>query len=478
MKKFIAIALGLLILSGCSKNYQAEREFWKAEKVLATIDKTAPDQLGAGVLDPAVKAFQAVYDRYPASIKAVESLFVVSNLYVRQKKYDEAIQTLKLIVQNYGDMKDRVAEARYGIAGLHELKGDWAQAEATLWEMAQNHAFHQKGLYAPIRIMIHYKKANDAIGAEKAYFKAIETYRRLLKDTGPISAAGMVKNYMGLAELTYGNWQQAREIWLSISDEFPESGYGPLALLAAGEISWKKDDYGSGIAAYEKFLKLYPKHVLAVRAMAQIGAIYVAKSEFVKGREWFQKSLEGQKSPAYIADTQLLIAHSYQKENNWTEAEKLYKEIKTQYPSSNAALQIPFLTANYYEAQGNQDMVKKVLDEAIAGYQSLIDSGDPQSLALVERLQSQAIAEKGDWQQLLQNFDEKIQRETSDVRKGNWIILKALITENRIQDSKAALSLYENFLTQFPEHPMTDLAKSRSEALHQKTSTPTAPVAA
>ncbi len=469
MKKLIAIALGLLVLSGCSKNYQAEREFWKAEKVLAAIDKSAPDQQGAGVLDPAIKAFRAVYDRFPGSIKAVESLFVVSNLYVRQKKYDEAIQTLALIIQNFSDMKDRVAEARYGMATLYELKNDWPKAEATLWEMAENHSFNQKGLYAPIRIIIHYKKVTDPVGAEKAYFKAMETYRHLLKQTGPIEAAGMIKNYMGLAELTFGNWQKAREIWLTICEEFPESGYGPLALLAAGEVSWKKSDFGSGIAAYEKFLKLYPNHVLAVRAMAQIGAIYVAKSEFAKGREWFNKSMENQKNPNYVADTKLLIAHSYQKENNWAEAEKIYQEIQTEYPNSNAALQIPFLTSNYYEAQGDDAKAKKVLDDAIANYQNLIDSGDLKSRAMVERLQSQAIAEKGDWQQLLQNFDDKIERETSEVRKGNWFILKALITENRIQDPKAALSLYENFLAQFPEHPMTDLAKSRSEALHQKT---------
>ena len=100
MKKITAIFCSLVLLAGCSQNYQAEREFWKAEKALSGITKSMVLEQGTQVLDPVIASFKKIYEQYPSSPKAVESLFVISNLYIRQKKYDEAIQSLEKILQN------------------------------------------------------------------------------------------------------------------------------------------------------------------------------------------------------------------------------------------------------------------------------------------------------------------------------------------------------------------------------------------
>src|SRR5690349_21138089 len=124
-KSFTVLFLfGLLIFSGCRENYNAEKLYWKANKVLAGVTKAQLKAQGPQVLEPAVQAYQAVIDQYPGTPKAADSLFVIANLRVKQKKFDEAVRVLQTVVTNYSRMQDKSAEARYGIAEIYEANGD------------------------------------------------------------------------------------------------------------------------------------------------------------------------------------------------------------------------------------------------------------------------------------------------------------------------------------------------------------------
>jgi TolA-binding protein len=468
MKRVLALLCSLAILSGCSQTYQAEREYWKAEKMLTGVTKAMVKEQGPQVFDPVIASFKRVYEQFPGTAKAAESLFVISNLYLRQKKYDEAIRTLEKIIQNYSEFRDRAPEARYGIAGIYEATGEWEKAEKLFWETSEYSPYHQKGLYAPVHIILHYKKAKDKEGMTLAYQKAVDFYNRMLKQTGPIQAASSLKNYLALAQLANGSWREARATWDSLPKEFPDSNFAPLALLASGELSWKKEELEAAAASYEEYLQKYPKHPLVPRTMVQLGMIYSTQKNYPKSREWFEKAITNEKKADTIADVKLMIGKSYQDEGLWTDAEKIYQEIDANYKDTNAALQIPFMLASYYEEQGKADEAKKILDEAIGRYQSLVDSADPRMADMALRLQNAAYAEKGDWQSILSNFEERIQQEKTPERKANWVFLKAVVTEKRLQDNAAALALYQDFVAQFPDHPLASLAKSRQELLLKK----------
>jgi TolA-binding protein len=468
MKKSVAIFCSLIILSGCSQNYQAEREFWKAEKTLSGVTRAMVQDQGPQVFDPMIAAFKKIYEQYPSTPKAVESLFVISNLYIRQKKYDEAIQSLEKIIQNYSDSRDQAPEARYGIAGIYEITGEWEKAETLFWETAEYHPYHPKGLYAPVHIVLHYKKVKDKDGMALAYQKATEFYQKMLKQTGPIQAASALKNYLALTQLANGSWREARATWDALPKEFPDSQFAPLALLASGELSWKKQESQAATASYEEFLNKYPKHQMVPRSMVQLGMIHAEQKNFVKAREWFEKAIAQEKNQQTVSDVKLLIGKAFQDEGQWAEAEKVYQDIETNYKNTNAALQIPFMLASYHEEKGNNDEAQKILDEAIGRYQSLMDSADPRMADMAMRLQNAAYAEKGDWKKVIGNFEEKIKQEKSPARKANWLFLKAIVVENRIQDAPAALELYTQFVTDYPNHPLTSVAKSRQDFLLKK----------
>ena len=465
MKKLAALFCCLTVLAGCSPSYQAEREFWKAEKMLSGVTRSVVQEHGPQVFDPIIATFEKIYEQYPGTEKAAESLFVISNLYLRQKKYPEAIQTLEKIVQNFSDLRDRAPEARYGIAGIYEVMGQWEKAEVLFWETAEYHPYHPKGLYAPVHVVLHYKKVKDKEGMALAYQKAVEFYEKTLKQTGPIQAASSLRNYLALAQLANGSWREARATWDNLAKDFPESDFAPLALLASGELSGKKGEYKEAVASYQDYLNRYPKHALVKRTMVQLGMVYTSEKKYAQAREWFEKAAVDEKNLETASDIKLMIGKSFQDEGRWTEAEKIYQEIESRYKNTSATLQIPFMLAAYYETQGKNDEAKKVLEEAIGRYQILVESADPRMADMAMRLQNAAYAEQGDWQKVIGNFDQKIKQEKSEMRKANWLFLKALVTERRLKDTPGALTIYKKFLTDYPEHPLASLAKTRQDLL-------------
>lgn len=461
------IALAFL-LTGCRENYLAEKEFWKAERKLLAIKKADVERQGPELLTPAITAFETIVTQYPTSVKSAESLIVISNLKLRQKKYEEAIKTLGILIQNFSHLAEKTSEARYGIAGIYESMGDWEKAEAAYWETAEYHPLQPKGLYAPVRVMLHYKKAKDASGLQGAYVRALDYYERMLKQVGPIRLSIGIKNHMALAHITNGEWKKARDIWLSIEKEFPQAPSAPLSLLMASELSAEYGDFDGAIQLGEDFVSRYEGHALKGKACLGLGFYYQLKKEFEKSREWFQQALDNVKTSSETADIKLLIGRSHQQEGSWSEAMKIYEEIESKFSDSSAGLQVPLLVAAYHESMGQTEMAGNILDKAIQGYQKLMDSApDPKQAAYAERLQNAALVERKDWQKLITNFDNRMEKEIAPLRKGSWMILKALVIENHLKDKDQAVSLYQTFLKEFPDHPLTGLAKNHEQLLLQ-----------
>src|SRR5690349_4123062 len=126
---FLALSVAL---SGCSRSYLAEKEFFKAKKTLESIKLSAPVE----ALEEPIAAFQHVVDRFPGTPKAMESLIAISNLRLKQKKYSEARDAMKTIVEDYSADKDRVAEARDRIGQIYQAEGNWDAAQTAYWEAA------------------------------------------------------------------------------------------------------------------------------------------------------------------------------------------------------------------------------------------------------------------------------------------------------------------------------------------------------
>ncbi len=470
MKKLaIVFALCSLLISGCRENYLAEKAFYHAAQVLKKVTpadfKANPDQ----ALQPAIKAFEKVAEDYPTTPKAAESLFNVAELRVKQNKFEDARQALAKILPNFSGKSDLASDARYRMAQLYEAEGFWQKAEKAYWEVAIYHPLQSKGLYAPLYVMLHYKQAQDKVHQDEAYQKAIEHYKRMLDQVGPIEASAGLKNSLALTQLSQGNLKEAREQWVSITEQFPKSPYAPLALLTVAELSWKDKQFDQAFMDYKYFFDRYPRHPLAGKTSVHVGLLYQEKKEFAQSREWYEKAMNQyyQKNKTTTAEIKLLIGRAYQNEKKWDEAEKLYQELDApQYAMTPGALQVPFMRFVHYQELGQNETAKGILDQAIERYKKIIAEYPKSRLAIsAKQFLLSAYSQEKDWDQLLADVDQEFQNETVKSKKGRWLFLKALITEKNLNDRERALTLYQDFLAQYPGHPLAQVAKSHQEIL-------------
>jgi tetratricopeptide (TPR) repeat protein len=462
MNKLCLLVFSVLFLIGCRENYKAEKEFWKAEQTLQSLRNSGQESRGPEVLEPAIKAYERVVELYPESYKASEALFAMANLKIRQRKLEDARELLTRVIQQSAGMETRALEARYGIAQLYEVEGNWEKAEEAYWDALDHHPINPKALYAPVHVIIHYKKIQDQQGEMRAYKKAMDYYESKYNDMGPIRASAGLRNYQAMATLAHGDWKKACELWLAIPEKFPDSSYAPMALLAAGEIYWKRRQADIADGIYETFLKQYPKHNLAPKTEVQLGAMYLDQKKYQKSRDWFTLLLEKTKEPEQVAEIKLLLARTYQDEGNADQAFHVYKEIHDQYALTNAGLQVPLLMAKEYQDSNRTSLADQTLDEAIKQYKELEkQERNEDRKNFIKKLHNQALMQKGDWQSLMANYEQSMTEEKSPLRKGSWLFLQALVTESRIKDPEKAESLYKDFLSQYPNHPLASSAKTR-----------------
>ncbi|HTL48455.1 MAG TPA: tetratricopeptide repeat protein [Verrucomicrobiae bacterium] len=460
---FLALSVAL---SGCSRSYLAEKEFFKAKKTLESIKLSAPVE----ALEEPIAAFQHVVDRFPGTPKAMESLIAISNLRLKQKKYSEARDAMKTIVEDYSADKDRVAEARDRIGQIYQAEGNWDAAQKAYWEAAEYNPLHVRGLYAPIKILLHYKQAKDDKGFEQQFVRVLDHYQGLIKQLGPIDTAAPVKNYLAMAYMVKGDTQPAVDTWEALYREHHENGYAPMALLAAAELRWREDNLAEAERLWGLYFKDYPNHGLAGKTSVTIGMLYQGKKDFTKSRGWYNKALEQYFKGKSLerSEVELLMAKSYQDEGNWEQADTLYKQLEQDYPNTSPSLQVPLLRAEHFREAGDTEQSNKILGEAILVYQGLeTENPDENVRKIATRFKTAAYAQLGAWQDMIKEIEGQMAQETQPEKKGRWLFLKALLTENRLKDHGAAIQLYENFLKDYPEHPLSSRAKAQLDALKQ-----------
>ncbi len=466
-KTFFLFLLAAFAFSGCGKNYLAEKEFFKAEQLLKGLNLSQ----SLDPLDQAVDAFRSVADRYPGTPKALESLRLISNMRLKQKKYEEAREAMTEVIQSFAASQDAIADARYRIGEIYEIEEKWDAAEKYFWELSEYSPLHAKGLYAPIKILLNYRRTKDDKGFERAYVKALDHYESLLKQVGPIEASAPVRNYLGMVQMIHEDADKALATWLSIPLDFPKSPHASMAILAAAELNWKNKEYEKAEALYQRFFTEYPGHPLTGRTAMTLGLAYHSKGDFTKSRESYQRALDSggyaEKSPER-SELKLLMARSYQDELLWDEADALYQEIELAYPNSSAALQVPLMRADHFNEVGETAQALDILDKAIRHYEVLAaNQKDPKIVSYAQRFRSQALARKGAWKEIVDDIDKRMAEETTPVRKGRWLFLKALMTQNRLKDSPKAIELYESFLNLYPGHPLEARAKTQLELLRK-----------
>jgi len=129
-------------------------------------------------------------------------------------------------------------------------------------------------------------------------------------------------------------------------------------------------------------------------------------------------------------------------------------------------MQIPLLRASYYKSQGDTEKSEALITDALADYETFMAANEGNAKAdYAERFKAQALAELGAWDEVVEQVDSRMAAETNPDRKGRWLFLKAMLTQNRLNDPTEAVTLYKEFITVYPNHPLAARAKNELSSL-------------
>jgi outer membrane protein assembly factor BamD (BamD/ComL family) len=315
-------------------------------------------------------------------------------------------------------------------------------------------------LYAPLHVLRHDKSASDDARAQDTYDKVVGHYENLLKQLGPIEASTAIKHHLAFAHLAFEQHELARMEWLSIQTDFPKSPYGAYGILSAAETAWRNDDVEQALKDYDQYFALYPNHSMAKSAAQQVGVLHERRKEHEQAREWYTRAIQFSQDESSVAALQILIGKSFQYDDKWEEASAVYRDIEAHYAHHPFVLEIPLMTAIHHQTEGEDVKSLQILDEALTLYQNEVDQAPgSERAAYARQLRHHALVQKGDWAAVMANLDVEMSNSQVDQVKGRWFFLKGLIAQNHMKDNEKAISIYDNFLEKYPDHPLIPLAE-------------------
>lgn len=460
----------LVLLAGCGQGYLAEKLYWKAEETARAMPKD-PKSVTPQDYQRLVRAYRRVAERCPLEPLAAQSQFIIAQIYILQGEYLKAEEELLKVTRNFSQNAELASRAHFMIGNLYEQQGNWDKAVSEYENVTGLYPLSSVGLRAPIYVAEHYQRGNKIAGADKAYNKAIKDYKKLINDYSGTSIAPAVKDYLALAYVSQGKWNEAIDVWQTIVNEYPQSQLGAGSLFTIGETYVRQiKDLQKAIEVYEEFVRRNPESKIVRHARFQIGRLYFIKDDFTKAREIFEEILKDYpKEIELCTNAQLAVAASYEKEGSRDKTLEAYVKLKADYPDTKAGLGVPLFIAQYYLREKRVEDAESAFREAIAGYEKLIKENlNPALSAEAQDFISLAYLNQQKWAQAIGSLKVLTDKYPDNPKASMSLFTIAAIYKKQLQEPKNAIETFQKFIQQYPGHKLASLARSEIESL-QKT---------
>lgn len=274
-------ALGALIAvvlaSGCSADYRAERLYWQAEQAAAPVLKNpaaaTPGQFGA-----AQAAFAQVIARTPGTFWAARAQGRIATFYALQQRYDQARQAYEVLVRNYVHHAQLCLWARQAIARTYETQERWPEAVAAYEDLMRAHPWSQAALETPLYIARGYEQREQAQKAHEAYDAAVGRYVQWIAKAPVPEMVVAIKHYLAIAYQRLQRWDDAVSVLQELA-EISEDANRPLTLVTLGAVYQEKlRNPAKAQAAYVRLIETFPQHPLANVAREQLEKLPLPKT--------------------------------------------------------------------------------------------------------------------------------------------------------------------------------------------------------
>lgn len=209
----------------------------------------AKDMYSKGLFNAAATEFKTLLDKYPNTILKEKILYLLANALIKAKKYPEAIDTAKKLMDINGEFKN---DGTFLLAQAYDESGNLKQAQAEYLKAAMSEKPVDTKVVAPnVRTFLDktspYPTAVDEL-IMKAHLSAGDAYK---KD---------------------GEYERSLFEYNRVINDHPKSAFAAEAYFRIGEVyqkAYRVRDFQKAYDTYQKIVKHYPNSPWSKKAKKQ-----------------------------------------------------------------------------------------------------------------------------------------------------------------------------------------------------------------
>jgi len=210
------------------------------------------------------------------------------------------------------------------------------------------------------------------------------------------------------------------------------------------------------ISRYKQYVEEFPASRLKPKVQIMVGRVYLLKKDYDAARMELKKVIE------LYPDTEELkleslsaIAKSYELEDRWLDALKIYKEIQRDYPETSVALSVPLYIAQYYQENNKKLEADKAFADAVAYYNQMVrDTVDPKVEYKALTLLSVCYLAQEKWMETVKVLEKIILKYPIPQVTPKIIAMINNISTAKLNDYDIPIQIYKNFLERYPDHQL------------------------
>lgn len=481
----LVFALGVL-LCACGEDQTLvqqlalEKKYFSAQKLLEKI-YINPNIADAEDFKLAVAQFREVVDGASA-LPATEildgimrgCLMRIAQLELMRDNVDGTIAAYEEIVRRYPNNEEITIPARLTLGILHERALQYGDAinaySVVLPSLSSRIAAQEPEMYLvaiPFHFARMHKHSAQAAQREQAYRQARECYQTMVAKFPNSKVGAAAVSYLAALLADQNEWQALdgllnQEIARHAqSSELPHFIYTRALAL--------HERLGQTAAAWKMLADLvakHPEHEIAPQARFEMARMLFAQNQNEAARQTLKQVIAASKTnPNLAARAHEEIAMSYEREGQWNFALNEYRWLAKQYEIFPSALKSHLRIAEYYMQRNEAALAAKAFSEAVAFYQGLITKYPRSMLAalaqehiancfMAQQRWDEAAAAAAGVENILDNTVGKV---STSLLLGN-------IYESSGQTQRA-VKVYNEFMQQYPQHPLLDVLKERVRRL-------------
>ncbi|EKD26691.1 MAG: hypothetical protein ACD_79C01060G0002, partial [uncultured bacterium] len=443
-----------LLISGCgTSHYNAEKAFWYAETNSQRILKEKSGKLEESDYDHIINGYRKVTKVAPLDNLAMKSMFIITNIYYAQKRYDKAHMELNSIIQNFSSDKDLATHAFYLNGKIWEIEEKFNEAFLEYEKILDLYPLSNRGIEMPLYLFRFYQTHKDVLEYTYSMDRVITHYKWLIDEYSNTSYEDMLKNFLLRAYFIGEKWDEIINFWNSELSEKKEDI--PLIMkgsIAKAEIlSGKLNKELDAIDICKQLIVDYPEHSYTKEIKFKLSELYVKLLDFDNAINTLSEAINTYKDDSgFVIKSRMSLAKIFLLLKNNKGSLEQYDLIQTSYPDHYLSLSIPFMKFRFYKQTNDEENAKKQLEKSIEFYSGIFskdvaDTNDKSfkvagHLLLVCRIYSE-------------NWDESIKllEKLSVKTPGNprYLFILASIYRDKLNQPEKAKEIYLKIATEF-----------------------------